>query len=60
MDQFDLGTYSGTVSCPHDSATSDCTDHTDCTCTLPTVLEAIDNDEVDLDYAINVLVETEL
>jgi len=60
MDTFELGMYSGTVSCPHDSATSDCTDHTDCTCTLPTVLEAIDNGEVDLNYAINVLVETEL
>mmetsp|Transcript_16887 Transcript_16887/g.39463 ORF Transcript_16887/g.39463 Transcript_16887/m.39463 type:complete len:822 (+) Transcript_16887:116-2581(+) len=57
-DDMDLGDYAGTVVCPH--STDDCVDDTDCTCSLPTVLEAIDNGSFDLDYAINVLTETSL
>ena len=57
-DRSDLGTYAGTVECPH--STDECTDATDCTCTLPTVIDVIEKDELDLDYAINVLIETGL
>ena len=58
-DGFDLGDYSGTVKCPH--SVEDCADNTvDCTCTLPTVLKAIEDGDFDLEYAVNVLSETGL
>merc|ERR1711998_466043 len=57
-DDSTLGDYAGTAYCPH--STDECTEAVDCTCTLPTVLKAIEDGDFDLEYAVNVLSETGL